>query len=104
MSVDVDTLIDEAVEYAFPLYETARTRYRDLRGADSTPGLQREPDGSLRIWIGHAAPVDPARRANWLPAPPGSFLMTMRAYRPREALRTWTAPMPRLSRLSTPGK
>jgi DNA-directed RNA polymerase beta subunit len=37
MSVDVDTLIDEAVEYAFPLYETARTRYRDLLGADGLP-------------------------------------------------------------------
>ena len=71
---------------------------------DRTPGLRREPDGSLQIWIGHAAPVDPAHRANWLPAPPESFLMTMRAYRPREALRTWTAPMPRLSRLSTPGE
>jgi hypothetical protein len=70
---------------------------------DRTPGLHREPDGTLRIWIGHGTPLDPVHRANWLPAPPGPFLMTLRAYRPREALRTWTAPMPSLSRLHAPG-
>lgn len=53
---------------------------------DRTPGLRPDPDGGLTIEIGHAAPTDPARQANWLPAPPGRFYLCLRAYVPRPAM------------------
>jgi hypothetical protein len=53
---------------------------------DRTPGLRRNRDGSVDIWIQRAQPGS-ARRGNWLPAPPGPFVLTLRAYEPRLALR-----------------
>jgi hypothetical protein len=53
---------------------------------DRTPGLKRNADGSLDIWIGR---VDPGgdKSANWLPAPKaGPFSMTLRTYLPRAEL------------------
>lgn len=53
---------------------------------DRTPGLRRNRDGSIDIWIQRAEPGR-SRRPNWLPAPPGPFVLTLRAYEPRLALR-----------------
>lgn len=60
---------------------------------DRTPGLTRNADGSLDIWIGNADP-GPLRRANWLPAPAGPFALSLRAYLPGRALLAgeWRAP------------
>jgi len=44
---------------------------------DRTPGLCREPDGSLAVTIGHDSP---AGTANWLPAPAGPCVLVLRAY------------------------
>ena len=66
---------------------------------DRTPGLHRAADGSLEIVIQHETPADPALRANWLPAPSGPFVLTLRAYLPRPELRDWRAPLPRVSRI-----
>jgi len=52
---------------------------------DRTPGLVTNPDGSLDIWIGNAAPGH-EREANWLPAPAAPFALFMRAYLPRAEL------------------
>ncbi|WP_297506346.1 DUF1254 domain-containing protein [uncultured Caulobacter sp.] len=53
---------------------------------DRTPGLKRNADGALDIWIGRADPGG-ERTANWLPAPKaGPFSMTLRAYLPRAEL------------------
>ncbi len=50
---------------------------------DRTPGLKRNGDGGLDIWIGRADPGG-ERTANWLPAPAkGPFAMTLRAYLPK---------------------
>jgi len=53
---------------------------------DRTPGLARNADGSLDIWVSRADPGG-ARSANWLPAPgTGPFSMILRAYLPRPQL------------------
>ena len=61
---------------------------------DRTPGLAREPDGSLLLRLQHAAPDDATGRANWLPAPDGPFALAWRLYEPGEALlaRSWLLP------------
>ncbi|CAN5330066.1 DUF1254 domain-containing protein [soil metagenome] len=51
--------------------------------ASQTPGLTRNPDGSLTIAISAEAPSDPVLKANWLPAPKGPFTLTLRIYKPR---------------------
>jgi hypothetical protein len=49
-------------------------------GSD-TPGLTRNPDGSLDIYVQRTAPA--GHRSNWLPSPAGRFETTMRLYGPR---------------------
>ena len=56
--------------------ENPLTRYAI---GDRTPGLVRNTDGSLDIWIGHDNP-GVAREANWLPAPAGTYTLLLRAY------------------------
>lgn len=52
---------------------------------DRTPGVTRNADGSLDIWIGHDDPGGDRTR-NWLPAPEGPYQMILRAYLPRPEL------------------
>ena len=53
---------------------------------DRTPGLKRNADGALDLWIGRNDPGG-ERSANWLPAPKaGPFAMYLRAYLPRAEL------------------
>jgi hypothetical protein len=61
---------------------------------DRTPGLQKDADGALTIWISRANP-GPVRASNWLPAPAKSpFALTFRAYVPLAELLNgrWTPP------------
>jgi len=67
---------------------------------DRTPGLAHAADGALEVALEHAPPPEPAARANWLPAPAGPFILTLRAYLPRPALREWRTELPRLQRLA----
>ncbi|WP_271066241.1 DUF1254 domain-containing protein [Caulobacter sp. NIBR1757] len=62
---------------------------------DRTPGLVYNPDGSLDLWITREDPGG-ARSANWLPAPDGAFILSLRAYLPRPAMITgeYRAPPP----------
>jgi len=55
--------------------------------------LERNPDGSLDLWIRHDAPGGSKDR-NWLPAPEGEFNLTLRLYWPKEAAvrGRWTPP------------
>lgn len=43
-------------------------------------GLVANGDGSVDVYIQNAAP--PGHEANWLPAPPGNFLLWLRVYLP----------------------
>lgn len=61
---------------------------------DRTSGLVRAADGSLTVHCSREAPIDPAARANWLPAPAGPLRLTLRAYWPRPELLDGRAPWP----------
>lgn len=54
---------------------------------DRTPGLAYNRDGSLDLWICRQDPGG-KRTANWLPAPDGPFMLSLRAYLPRPTLIT----------------
>ncbi len=60
---------------------------------DRTKGLTYGADGSLEIYIQHGSPGKD-REANWLAAPAGEFCLTLRAFLPRQGMRTgvWRAP------------
>lgn len=60
---------------------------------DRTPGVRRNRDGSLDLWLSATAPSG-ARAANWLPAPAGRFSVTLRLYQPRRSVLrgTWAPP------------
>jgi hypothetical protein len=59
-----------------------------------TGGLVYGHDGSLTIYIQHAEPPTVAGRANWLPAPTGSFHLILRLYQPQPSVLdgTWKVP------------
>lgn len=47
-------------------------------------GLAQNPDGSVDIYIQNAPPA--GHESNWLPAPPGQFILWLRVYMPGEAI------------------
>lgn len=79
--------------WSVTLYDADRFLYRNAARrhsiGDRTPGLHREPDGSLQIDFSHAPP---ARTTNWLPTPAGPFYLILRLYHPREGVRSWRIP------------
>lgn len=60
-----------------------------------TAALRYEDDGALEITLQHEPPRDVA---NWLPAPKGPFVLSLRAYLPKPELRDWSAPLPTVVR------
>ena len=61
---------------------------------DRTPGLRKNADGSLDIWISRTDP-GAERSSNWLPAPAsGPFTVSLRNYLPKDELLDgrWRAP------------
>ncbi|MFB6888669.1 DUF1254 domain-containing protein [Kitasatospora sp. NPDC056327] len=61
---------------------------------DRTPGLVRDPDGGLTLYLQHKRPADAGHSANWLPAPDGPFTAVIRIYGPDAAVLDgrWTPP------------
>ena len=61
----------------------------------TTDGVSANPDGSLTIYVQNARP-DGDQAANWLPAPIGSFNLTMRYYSPLPPVfdKTYKLPAP----------
>lgn len=55
---------------------------RYLINSPMLPGLQRDADGGLTLYIQHGSPGK-EREANWLPAPRGPFQVTLRMYLPK---------------------
>jgi len=55
-------------------------------------GLAQNSDGSVDIYIQHAAP--PGHESNWLPAPSGNFILWLRVYIPGAAILNGTYTVP----------
>ena len=53
-----------------------------------TQGLRVARDGSLTIYVQHDQPATGAGRANWSPAPSGTFHLILRLYQPTQAALT----------------
>lgn len=67
---------------------------RYLINSPMMPGLKKNADGSLTIYISNASPR-PDKEANWLPAPNGLIYLVMRLYWPKpEAVDGSWAPPP----------
>jgi hypothetical protein len=75
----------------FYLVENPIARYSI---GDRTPGLHTAEDGSLTIALQRDEPSDPARRANWLPTPAGTFRPLLRVYEPDDAIFDGTYELP----------
>lgn len=60
-------------------------------------GLAPNPDGSLTVYLQHAKPADD-RVSNWLPAPAGSFNLTMRYYTPLAPVLTKAYKLPAVTK------
>ncbi len=66
---------------------------------DRTPGLKKNADGSVDIWIGRQDPGG-ERTSNWLPAPKtGPFSLTMRAYLPKPEMQDLTYHLPPVTKV-----
>ena len=76
------TLYERTPEGQYFLVDNPLQRYSI---GDRSPGLRRNADGSIDLYVQHATP-EPEREANWLPAPRGPFALSMRAYQPRGEL------------------
>jgi hypothetical protein len=66
---------------------------RYLINSPMLPGLKRDPDGGITLYVENESPGKD-REANWLPAPKGAFFSVMRLYWPKpNALNgKWKAP------------
>ena len=73
------------------LYDNAIDRYAV---GDRDRGLRRNANGSLTIFVQHTKPRDTKARANWLPAPAGSFHLILRLYLPKRSALNGTYRIP----------
>jgi len=73
----------------FQLVDNAIDRYSI---GDRTADLHYAPDGSLEVYISSDRPA--ADTVNWLPAPDGIFVLTLRAYLPSLGMQSgqWSPP------------
>ncbi|MGD9784213.1 MAG: DUF1214 domain-containing protein, partial [Hyphomicrobiaceae bacterium] len=72
---------------------SANSLNRYLINSSMLPGLKKDADGSITLYLQHETPGKD-KEANWLPAPKGPFWTVMRLYWPKpEALDgRWKAP------------
>ncbi len=66
--------------------------------SDRTPGIVRNADGSLDLYVAHNAP--PGHESNWLPAPAGPFQLSLRMYLPDAPILEGHYRLPPLQRIS----
>jgi hypothetical protein len=73
--------------------------FRRYSIGSTTDGLKTEADGSITVYVQQQDP-GPEKQSNWLPAPSGSFNLTMRLYGPGSPLLSGTYALPPVKRVS----
>ncbi|MEJ8856261.1 DUF1254 domain-containing protein [Variovorax robiniae] len=63
---------------------------------DRTPGLKRDADGGLTLYLGHASP-GADKESNWLPTPEGKYSAVARVYGPSKAAMSGAWKLPPLT-------
>lgn len=92
------TMYEGTPEGQYFLVENPAKRYAV---SDRTPGLVKNADGSLDIWISRKDPGG-TKSANWLPAPArGPFTMSFRNYLPRAEMQEGRWRLPRIAPVKT---
>ena len=84
----------ELVLYTLPEQDlVADAIHRHAIESQMMPGLSRDKNGNVTIYIQHDPPPR-ERKANWLPAADGPFLMRLRLFDPQPSLldADWEAP------------
>ncbi|MFJ9461683.1 DUF1254 domain-containing protein [Kitasatospora sp. NPDC101447] len=71
-----------ATLYALPDHRLVDNTLDRYAIGDRTPGLVRDPDGGLTLYVQHKRPAAADHSANWLPAPDGPFTVVLRLYGP----------------------
>jgi hypothetical protein len=80
--------------YSVPDYYLVANPIDRYSIGDRTAGTVPDDAGLLTVVVSHAEPSEPARRANWLPAPDGGFRLVMRLYVPGPSILDGTYPFP----------
>jgi hypothetical protein len=62
------------------LYNNPLNRYQM---GPQIEGMKYNQDGSLDIYIQHDPPTNKTQSSNWLPAPAGKFVLSLRIYHPK---------------------
>ncbi|MEU9042349.1 MULTISPECIES: DUF1254 domain-containing protein [unclassified Kitasatospora] len=75
-----------ATLYALPDHRLVDNTLDRYSIGDRTPGLVRDPDGGLTLYVRHKRPANAEHSANWLPAPDGPFTVVLRLYGPHRAV------------------
>ena len=72
---------------------------RYLINSPMLPGMKKNADGSLTLYIQAKSPGK-AKESNWLPAPEGTIYLVMRLYWPKEDATNgkWSPPPVRITR------
>jgi hypothetical protein len=83
------------------LVENPLKRY--LLNSTTLKSYKYGADGSLTFYVSHDNP-GPARQANWLPAPDGTFYCILRVYLPGDTVLNGTWKKPPMQPTSTSGK
>jgi hypothetical protein len=65
---------------------------------DRTPGLHRDADGSVTIFMQADSP-GPDKESNWLPTPAGAFRPIIRMYQPKKPILDGTYELPAVRRI-----
>ncbi|WP_371480873.1 DUF1254 domain-containing protein [Kitasatospora sp. NBC_00315] len=83
-----------ATMYALPGRQLVDNPVQRYSIGDRTPGLVRDPDGGLTLYVQVKRPANADWSANWLPAPDGPFTVVIRLYGPDHSVLDggWTLP------------
>ncbi|MFD7453029.1 DUF1254 domain-containing protein [Kitasatospora sp. NPDC059827] len=72
--------------YALPGHRLVDNTLDRYSVGGDTPGLVRDPDGGLTLYLQHKRPANADHSANWLPAPDGPFAVVLRIHGPEAAV------------------